>query len=94
MRQRAIVVSIDSGRRLPTHKGSEQTSSPVVTQERLAQGLQLFLDEIQISKAVREFRVQLEKDLANGSSIESGDLLFDPELKIVRRKASSAIATH
>ncbi len=63
-----------------------------MTQARLAQGLELYLEEMRVTHASREFRMQLETDLAAGSEIETGDLFFDPELKIVRRKSPGATA--
>ena len=89
--RRGVVVSIDS--RAPRQQVVMQESSMApVTQARLAEGLELYLEEMRVTRAAREFRMQLEADLAAGSEIEAGDLLFDPELKIVRRKSSGAIA--
>jgi hypothetical protein len=90
-RRRGIVVSIDS--RAPRQQVVKQESSTApVTQARLAQGLELYLEEMRVTRAARKFRMQLEADLTAGSEIEPGDLLFDPELKIVRRKSPGAIA--
>ena len=90
-RTRRIVVSIDS--RAPRQQVVKRESSTApVTQARLADGLELYLEEMRVTRAAREFRMQLEADLTAGSEIEPGDLLFDPELKIVRRKSPDAIA--
>jgi hypothetical protein len=91
-KRRAIVVPIDSRaprrRSIPAQKGQPAP----VTQTRLAQGYELYLEEMRVTRALREFRMQLEADLAAGAEVEAGDLLFDPEVKIVRRNGPATIA--
>ena len=100
---RGIVISIDSRRidsRASDSRSSSQgeaahdaTSVKPVTQVRLAQGLQLHLEEMRIAQALRDFRLQLERELAAGCPLESGDLLYDLQLKIVRRNITNAIVS-
>jgi hypothetical protein len=91
--KRGVVVPINT--KLRREKTRQQSGTgPLVTQARLAEGLQLHLEEIRVARALREFRMQMELDLAAGSEIEAGDLLFDHDLKIVRRKAPAATAGH
>jgi len=90
----AKVISIDS--RLADSRSRHPVPAPPsraaepITQARLAQALQLHLEEMRITQALREFRLQLEADLASGAQIERGDLRYDPELKIVRRSVTNA----
>ena len=91
--KRGIVIPINT--KLRHEKARQQgAAGPLVTQGRLAEGLQLHLEEIRVARALREFRMQMELDLAAGSEIETGDLRFDPDLKIVRRKVPAATAGH
>ena len=71
---------------------NKQHNQKPITQARLAEGLQLHLAEMRVAQALRDFRLQLEADFAAGSEPEAGDLFFDRDLKIVRRKAPSATA--
>jgi hypothetical protein len=87
----ARVISIDS--RSP-HRGMGRPplkEAEPITQARLAQGLQLRLEEMRITQALQEFRLQVEADLAAGAQIESGDLRYDPELRIVRPNVANAL---
>lgn len=85
-----VVISIDSRPRRTAPVRSENSVVPV-TQARLAEGLQLHLEEMRVAQALREFRLQLDADLAAGSSIEGGELIYDSELKIVRRSRPDAL---
>lgn len=60
-----------------------------MTQERLAEGLQLHREETRFGRALREFRLQMDVDLSSSSEMEGGDLAYDPEVKIVRRSVTS-----
>lgn len=60
-----------------------------ITQARLQKGLELFLEEARITRALTEFKMQMQADVAAGAEIEPGELLFDPECKIVRRSPRS-----
>ncbi|MBV8551780.1 MAG: hypothetical protein JOY54_10795 [Acidobacteriaceae bacterium] len=90
LRQPAVVIDFKKSRPKPSSK--PQNDRAPITQDRLAEGLRLYLEEIRIARALREFQVQLEADLAAGSELEAGELFFDPELKIVRRNVASATA--
>lgn len=95
------VISIDSrsrnsqardARQPPTARSAVGSAHPV-TQARLAEGLKLHREEMRIAQASREFRLQLEADLAAGGEVEVGDLIYDPELNIVRRNITNAIVS-
>ena len=88
---RAKVISIDAHSKKRAYAQPPVDPARPVTQVRLAEGLQLHLEEMRIIRARREFRLRLEADLAAGAQIEEGDLLYDPELKIVRRDVRKAI---
>jgi len=89
--QRGIVISIAS--KLPRQQErTQKLEGPPISQDRLAHGFELYLEEVRITRALREFRLQLEADLTAGSTVEPGEFLFDSELKIVRRNVPSAIA--
>lgn len=62
-----------------------------ITQERLKTGTQLLEEQRRIMEALQKFKMDIDNDLAAGAEIESGDLTFDRELKIVRpRRAEPA----
>jgi hypothetical protein len=84
------VVPIDSRSRRRERKSGNDASP--ITQARLAEALRLHREELQITQALREIRLQLEADLALGCEIEGGDLTYDPELKIVRRNTTNLMA--
>jgi hypothetical protein len=58
-----------------------------VTQERLRRGAELLVQEMAVMRAMRQFRMELEADLACGAETEAGELIFDRELKVVRHKS-------
>jgi hypothetical protein len=87
------VVSIDFRAQQTEGRPSQQKSdNPPITQERLAKGMDLFREELRVGQALREFRMQLEADLAAGSDVDPGDLQFDRDLKVIRRKTPQATA--
>jgi hypothetical protein len=92
---RGTVICIDSRRPDARPRSGEAavrgvSSAQSVTQGRLAEGLHLHLEEMRIAQALRAFRMQVEADLAAGCQIESGDLLYDLQLKIVRKNVTNA----
>lgn len=89
-RTRGVAIAIDS--RSPRREQKPANGQHLITQGRLAEGLRLHREELRVIQAVREFRLQVERDLATGSEIEGGDLTYDPELKIVRRTITNGTA--
>ena len=86
----AKVIPIDfqpRRRPLPTQNAKEP-----ITQARLAVGYDLYLEHMRITRALREFQMQVEMDRAAGANFETGDLAFDSDLKIVRRKSARGAA--
>jgi hypothetical protein len=67
------------------------SSRPVVSQERLRRGMELIREEIRIAREMREFALQIEADLQAGAEVELGDLVFDRELKVARRRTASPV---
>lgn len=59
-------------------------SAPKITQERLRQGIQFLTQEFLAVRAMREFTLAMETDLAAGATIEGGELTFDQMLKVIR----------
>jgi hypothetical protein len=89
-RARAEVIPIDfQARRRPVPNQSPNES---ITQARLAAGYDLYLEHMRITRALREFQMQVETDRAAGANFETGDLVFDSDLKIVRRKSARGAA--
>lgn len=69
------------------------SSRPVVSQERLRKGLELIREEIRVVREMREFALQIEADLQAGAEIETGDLVFDRELKVARRRMATPVSS-
>jgi hypothetical protein len=91
-RRSGVVIPITSGERRQASSAPRETSTEPISQARLARILELYLEEMKVAQTLREMRIKLDTELAGGSEIESGDLTFDRELQIVRRKPSSAAA--
>lgn len=89
-RRRAVVIPIDFGLRGKTPPA--QSGREPITQARLAAGYDLYLEHIRVTRALREFQIRVETEVAAGSDVEAGDLAFDPDLKIVRRKSARGVA--
>ena len=87
-----VVIPIDSRSRLRERKPG--SASGPVTQARLAEAFRLHREELRIIQDLREFRLQLEADLAAGCEMEGGDLIYDRELKVVRRGATNGTANN
>jgi len=87
-----VVIPISLGNRRQPSKAQDKPNGELITQARLAQILELHLEEIKLTQTLRELRMRLDADLSGGSEIESGELTFDRELQIVRRKSSGATA--
>ena len=60
-----------------------------ITQERLSRGAELLAQEYQIVRALRQFTIDIEADLRDGAAVETGELTFDRELKVVRRRTQN-----
>jgi hypothetical protein len=60
-------------------------SSPV-TQERLRAIDELLAQELLVMSTRRKLLMEIEADLAAGAEIEPGELIYQRELKMVRRK--------
>ncbi len=54
-----------------------------ITQERLRTGIQILEEQRRILEDLQKFRMDMYNDLSAGAEIESGELTFDQELKIV-----------
>jgi len=65
--------------------------APPVTQERLRQCADLWMQELTAIRAMREFTLQLEADMAGGAEVEAGELVFDRDLKVVRHKRQAEV---
>jgi hypothetical protein len=63
-----------------------------ITQERLRKGAELLAQEYQIIRALRQFTMDIEADLRAGASLETGELTFDRELKVVRQQIRNSTA--
>ncbi len=91
----AKVVSIQRFAPRPAQVPEPAEVPSAVTQERLRKGAELLAEEWRIVREMREFTLALESDLAAGAEIESGDLVFDRELKMIRfkRQVHPAVVT-
>ena len=61
-----------------------------ITQERLRKGAELLAQEYQIVRALRQFTIDIEADLRAGAPVETGELTFDRELKLVRKQIQNS----
>jgi hypothetical protein len=76
----------------PSAKRSPDPAN-VISQERLRLGRELLEREWGAVRALREFQIALEKDLAEGAQLAPGELIFDRQLKIVTARRSEAPVT-
>jgi len=76
------------------HRPAKPVSSGAspISQARLAEGYELYLEHMRVTRALREFQMRIESDMAAGSQAEAGDFSFDPDLKIVRRNHGRNLA--
>jgi hypothetical protein len=69
---------------------SPVASSPV-TQERLRAIDELLAQELLVMSTRRKLLMDIEADLAAGAEIEPGELIYQRELKMVRRKRLDSV---
>jgi hypothetical protein len=60
-----------------------------ISQERLQKGKELLEQEWAAIRAARQFLMELENDLSAGAEVETGALVFDEVLKMVRPSHTS-----
>jgi hypothetical protein len=69
---------------------AEPAGTSPISQERLRIGQQLMEEPRRTFEALHKFKLEIEAELAAGAGIEAGELTFDRELKIVRRRHSGS----
>lgn len=86
--KQATVIDILSRRKV--QPVVETADAKTISQQRLAEGLQLLREEHRIAQALREFAVAVELEMRSGAVIEAGELTFDRNLKVARRNTTTS----